>query len=178
MRQSKMIKVYCDRCGKEIIGRAFKVMEEVEAVDGLGHILVKFPKETHICDECQYKELTCGFKIGDQVITDDGRVGSIIDICTCDTCKERGFYEPEVQYHNGETDYIMISAKNNGFKNFYKIGDQIFGNLDEERLVLRIATRREELEELEAQLAVVNKLKNNQLYLNNYGYKSGLIYQI
>lgn len=156
-----MIKVYCDECGKEITGNINKIIREVQFLDDLNRVIQVLPEEILICDECQYNELTYGFKIGDEVITNDGRVGEIIDICTCDACKKRGFYEPEIQYNNGETDYIMISAKNNGFKNFYKIGDRVFGNLDEERLVLRIVARKEEMEELEAQLAVVQKLKNN-----------------
>ena len=156
-----MIKVYCNKCGKEITSNVNTITEEIQAIDCRDNVVATFKNTVHYCDECQYEDLTCGFKVGDEVITNDGRVGEIIDICTCDACKERGFYEPEVQYNNGETDYIMISAKNNGFKNFYKIGDRVFGNLDEERLVLRIAARREELEELEAQLTVVNKLNNN-----------------
>ena len=82
-----MIKCFCDKCGKEITGSAKKVVEEIEAVDLYSNTIVKFPKVTHICDECQ-DDLTCGFKVGDQVITDDGRVGTITDICTCEQCKK------------------------------------------------------------------------------------------
>lgn len=34
------------------------------------------------------------FKVGDKVVTVYGETGVIVDICTCDNCKERGFYEP------------------------------------------------------------------------------------
>ena len=156
-----MIKVYCDKCGKEITGNVNKVFEEEKATDAQGNVIMIFPKVTHICDECQYEELTCGFKVGDQVITCDGRVGSIIDICTCDRCKERGFYEPEVEYNNGDTDYITIGNKNNEFKYYYKIGDRIFGNLDDKNLLSRMKTLKEEMQEVEARLAVIHKLKNN-----------------
>ena len=46
------------------------------------------------------------FHVGDEVITDDGRVGKITSICTCDRCKTRGFYEPTVDFHDGYHNYI------------------------------------------------------------------------
>ena len=154
-----MIKIYCNKCGKEITGNINTVTEETQAIDCRDNVVATWTDTVHYCDECQYEDLTCGFKVGDEVITYDGCVGEIIDICTCDRCRERGFFEPEVQYNNGEIDYIMISDKNNGFKNFYKIGDRVFGNLDDGRLLARILGLREELEDLEAQLKVVEKLK-------------------
>ena len=160
-----MIKFYCDKCGKEITGNVNTVVEETQAVDRQDNVVATWTDTVYYCDECQYEELNYGFKIGDEVITYDGRVGSIIDICTCDRCKERGFFEPEVQYNDGGTDYIMISAKNNGFKDFYKIGDQIFGNLDDRRLLARILGLREELKDLEEQLTVVNKLKKITIHI-------------
>ena len=162
-----MIKIYCDKCGKEITGSVIKVMEEIEAVDGLGHVLVKFPKETHICDECQYNELTCGFKVGDKVITDDGRVGIIKSICDCERCKKRGFYEPGVEMTIGNDQmWITDTDKKNGFIGFYQIGDQVFGNIDadaEKRVRERISDLRHELVEYESQLNVLLDLKNNML---------------
>lgn len=157
-----MIKYFCDKCGKEIVGNVNMIAEETEAVDCHDNIVMKWHTETHICDECQYSELTCGFKVGDEVITSKGRVGKIIDICTCDECKERGFYEPEVEFDDGDTDYIMMSAKRNGFKYFYKIGDQIFGNLDDSDLIDRLIALRDEMKKLETQLNVINKLRNTQ----------------
>lgn len=162
-----MIKVYCNKCGKEITGNIHKVIEEVEAVDALGTVLVKFPQEVHYCDECQYKELTCGFKVGDQVITSTGKVGKITSICTCDRCKERGFYEPNVEVEIGTGSiWITDNDKRVDFRSFYQIGDQIFGNIDKDCIIDDIERKRdeirnnhEELMELKAQLAVVNKLK-------------------
>ena len=162
-----MIKVYCDRCGKEIIGKTFKVIEEVEAVDGLGHVLIKFPKEIHICDECQYNEMTCGFKVGDQVITDDGRVGIIESFCDCESCKKRGFYEPKIKMEIGNYQiWITDTDKKNGFMNFYKIGDQVFGNIDKESTLNDIKYKKDEIKSyqkelirLKEQLNVVKKLK-------------------
>lgn len=165
-----MIKVYCDKCGKEITGNVNKVMEQIEVTDALGCTLLTLPKETHICDECQHNELTCGFKVGDQVIMDDGRVGVIVDICDCESCKRRGFYEPRVKMEIGEGQiYITDTDKKNGFISFYKIGDQVFGNLDEKWLLDVIKGKKEELHnmkhnllELEVQLNVVRTLQRRQ----------------
>ena len=154
-----MIKYFCDRCGKEITGNVNKIVEDVPVVDTLGATLCKFDRVIHICDECQHNELTCGFKVGDKVITSDGRVGEIFEICTCDECRKRGFFEPTVEFDDGDMDYITISAKKNGFKYFYQIGDKVFGNLDDGYLLDRISCLKGELQQLESQLAVVNKLK-------------------
>jgi uncharacterized protein (UPF0218 family) len=103
------------------------------------------------------------FKVGDKVVTDDGRVGIITDICTCDSCKKRGFYEPKVKLEVGIGDiWITDTCKNNGFINFYSIGDQVFGNIDEkcfDRIKEQISERKRELVELEAQLNVIQSLK-------------------
>lgn len=147
-----MIKYYCDKCGKEIADD-----ENIEVKEG---------QIFHYCNECQYNALTCGFKIGDQVITDDGRVGTITDICTCEKCKERGFYEPKIKTEVGLYDiWITDTDKNNGFMSYYKIGDQVFGNVDEEeeeRLKEDIHTRKSEIIGLEAQLNVLKELKEEK----------------
>lgn len=70
------------------------------------------------------------FNIGDEVITDDGLVGKIIDICTCERCEERGFYEPVVDFGDGYNNYITHWDNVDGYSQYYKIGDYIFGNLD------------------------------------------------
>lgn len=161
-----MIKVYCDECGKEITGAVHKIIEEIEAVDATGAVLVTFPKEMHICDECQYNDPTCGFKVGDQVITSDGRVGVIKDICDCDLCQDRGFYEPKVKMTIGNDEiWITDTDKENGFIRFYKIGDRVFGNVNKEAIKdIResIADVRHELVEYESQLNVLLDLTNNR----------------
>lgn len=127
-----MIKIYCDKCGKEITDNVNKEVEETEAIDAYGTVVSKWKDVIHYCDDCQYGDLTCGFKVGDQVITDDGRVGKITYICDCDRCKKRGFYEPRVEMTIGNSQiWITDIDKANGFISFYKIGDQIFGNIDE-----------------------------------------------
>ena len=165
-----MTKVYCDRCGKEITGNVNKVVEETEAVDCLGSAVTKWITEVHYCDECYDKELFCDFKVGDQVITSTGKVGTIIDICTCNKCKDRGFYEPVVKVEIGNG-LILITDndKRVNFRSFYKIGDHIFGNIDEDCVLYDIQSQKkyiqeqqEKLIQLEAQLDVIKKIQQNQ----------------
>ena len=66
--------------------------------------------------------------IGDKVIHIDGRKGEIISICTCERCKLRGFFEPKVKWGSDDYEYITDSDEREGFKNFYKIGENIFEN--------------------------------------------------
>ena len=145
-----MIKYFCDRCGKEITGNAGVTADSA-----------------CLCEECMENELTYGFKVGDEVIISTGKVGKIIDICTCNQCKERGFYEPvvEVEIGNGSI-WITDNDKRVGFKSFYKIGDQVFGNLDEDGVLQDISTTKREIRELQeeliqynAQLNIVKKMK-------------------
>ncbi len=162
-----MIKIFCDKCGKEITDNVNTIKEEAEAVSG-GRVVGKFTSASYqYCDECMKNGLTCGFKVGDKVITSTGKVGTITDICTCDKCKERGFYEPKVEVKIGNGDiYITDNDKRANFRSFYKIGDKVFGNIDEDDVLYNIKSTKEqikelqsELIELEAQLNVVKMLK-------------------
>ena len=166
-----MIKVFCDKCGKEITDNVNKVIEETEAKNCYGNTLMKFASASYqYCDECMENGLTCGFKVGDEVITSTGEVGRIISFCTCQLCKERGFYEPTVEVVIGnDAMHITDSDKRNGFSSFYKIGDQVFGNIDEDAIKDSIKFVKEqvyklesELIELTSQLDVVKILKRNQ----------------
>lgn len=48
-----------------------------------------------------------GWEIGDLVMHANGDVGVITDICKCDQCEERGFYELAVNWHNDDcSDFI------------------------------------------------------------------------
>lgn len=174
-----MIKYFCDRCGKEIkIEDGYTIPPRKKNENGIMH---------HggflICQDCYHKwcevldrvsdndfvhmtdneleSYRCDFKVGDGVITSTGKVGIITNICTCNRCKERGFYEPTAEMNDGETKYITISDKENGFKSYYAIGNHRFGNLDEASVLSDIATAKQELAGLEAQFLVVQKLKNN-----------------
>lgn len=59
---------------------------------------------------------------GDFVETMDVRVGYIKDICRCEKCAERGFYEPTVHFTDGEEDAITKYEAENGFKGYKRIG--------------------------------------------------------
>ena len=163
-----MIKVFCDKCGKEITDNVNTVTEETEAKSYDNTVLMKFAGVSYqYCNECMENELNCGFKVGDEVITSTGEVGIITDICTCQFCKERGFYEPTVEVESGnDAIYITDIDKRNGFSSFYKIGDQIFGNIDEDAvkdsiksITNQVYKLQSELIELNLQLDVINILK-------------------
>lgn len=150
-----MIKYFCDRCGNEFKSNGLVI--PVYARDGLG-VKTFFVDNKHLCAKCtdkfnmikdrlEYEEdifrtsdediglMEYDFKIGDEVITSDGCVGIIESICTCDKCKERGFYEPKVRKAKGAYDiYITDNDKRNGFSSFYKIGKYRFGNVDKDSI--------------------------------------------
>lgn len=155
-----MIKYFCDRCGKEIAGKVNEYTDTTEAINPhTQKVVATWKSVEHICDECEQKELTCGFKVGDEVITDDGRVGIITDICHRERCKKRGFYEPRVEMKLGSQIYITDTDKENGFISYYKIGDKVFGNIDDQYLHSHLKEFTEAIKEIEAQLDVIKKLR-------------------
>jgi hypothetical protein len=163
-----MIKIYCDKCGKEITGNVHAVEERIEAKDCQGAVITRFKGDTlHYCDQCQYEDLTCGFKVGDHVVTSSGQVGIITDICTCDQCKKRGFYEPKVEVTIGTGSiYITDNDRRVNFISFYRIGDHIYGNIDEDSVIDDIKSKKEEISdtqrelvELKQQLNTIKRLK-------------------
>lgn len=71
------------------------------------------------------------FNIGDIVITTDGGVGEIVDICKCDACKTRGFYELIwVEENEPGQQWITLYDAKNGFKDYHQIGKYIFNKLE------------------------------------------------
>ena len=124
---------------------------------------------THLCNECyeRYSQLhldihdflnfsekelnflEATFRVGDEVITSTGKVGTIVDICTCKNCQERGFYEPtvETKIGNGRI-YITDNDKRVNFRSFYKIGERVFGNIDKDKLLYDMKCINEEINDL------------------------------
>ena len=69
------------------------------------------------------------FKVGDRVITTRGEIGRINNICTCEKCKERGFFEPTWDdYTNEVRRNISNYEAENNFQGYYSIGEYKFGN--------------------------------------------------
>ena len=179
-----MIKYFCDRCGKE--SKIAYVMD-IYAYDALDIKIVQLGYK-HLCEECAKKLATIKdqlkheqdildmtdeeiellrytFKVGDKVITDDGRVGTITSICGCEKCKERGFYEPKVKMDVGvDQIWITDTDKKDGFRSFYQIGDRVFGSVDAEAskcIRERITELEYEVIQYKTQLNMIKKLENN-----------------
>lgn len=102
------------------------------------------------------------FNVGDEVITSEGIRGEIINVCDCDNCKERGFYEPV--YRDEEDDEMWISdyEARRGFNHFYRIGKYTFGNLHKEPVKSKIAYLEERLIQLRKQLALIEELEKEE----------------
>ena len=166
-----MIKYFCDRCGKET-EHGIKCIRDGKDLIHMCydcHTLlmsikdkIDIYKTSDVEKFCKMSDedielLRYTFKVGDKVITDDGRVGTITSICDCERCKKRGFYEPTVTFGNYR-EYISISDKNNGFKSFYSIGDRVFGNLDEDYVSNEIDECQKRMLQLYEQLGTIQEL--------------------
>lgn len=102
------------------------------------------------------------FNIGDEVITDDGRVGKITSICDCERCKERGFYEPTVIFEDGHDNYITHWDYTDNFGGYYKIGNYVFGNLDLDTVQNFIDRHEHMLQKLYKNKSVILRLMEDQ----------------
>lgn len=176
-----MIKYFCDRCGKET---KIAITMPIYVHDGKGNVISQIGSKD-ICEDCAKKlaevkdELVKKhylqdfllmsdedielfrymFKVGDKVITSDGRTGEITYICRCENCTRRGFYEPTITFDDGTTGYIMISDKNNEFKSYYKIGNHVFGNIDEEYIDKELEEISERYNQLVKQKGIILLMK-------------------
>ena len=182
-----MIRYFCDKCEKEICDITV-IVETQDVKDTKGVTIVSLQKKSHhLCKDCNEKFkrlhldiadfmkmsdkeldfLDCTFSVGDEVITSTGKVGEIVDICTCEQCQERCFYEPSVKVKIGNGDiWITDNDKRVNFRSFYKIGNRVFGNLDEDDVLYDIKDNTEQiysLQEVRAQLykqlEVIHKLQ-------------------
>lgn len=79
-------------------------------------------RETNMRKFSNAMMLAGNLREGDYVETVAGRVGYIKDICRCEECMRRGFYEPTVHFTDGEEDAITKYEAENGFKGYKRIG--------------------------------------------------------
>ena len=100
------------------------------------------------------------FNKGDAVITVMGEKGTIIDICRCSKCEQRGFYEPMCVMNDGSFDYITSEDALSGFDRFYRIGNHKFDHPFEENSVLeQIDYHTKTLKHLKVQLQVIRQIE-------------------
>ena len=103
------------------------------------------------------------FKIGDKVITSNGRRGTITKICDCDRCKARGFFEPRVSFDDNFPVWITDTDFHLGFTDFYSIGEYYFGNIDDtEPLEQRIEELQDEIAEIRGSIIAIKKLMQDK----------------
>lgn len=101
------------------------------------------------------------FDIGDKVVTTYGEVGKIVDICTCESCEKRGFYEP-MWVEDGFDDprYITCWEAETGFGEYYQIGKYRFNHVFNKLIItLDIKKHEDLLARRKKQLAVMEKLE-------------------
>ena len=101
------------------------------------------------------------FNIGDKVVTVYGEVGRIVDICKCEKCGERGFFEP-TWTEDGADDkqYISVYMANYGFLDFRQIGKYLFNNPFSKTMVkLEVERLERDLDIWKKRLAAIEELE-------------------
>ena len=101
------------------------------------------------------------FAVGDKVVTVYGEVGTIVDICTCEWCVERGFCEPIwIDDIAGKKNNITIADAGCGFDRFRQIGKYRFNSiLRKKAVLLDIEHYERALNRAKEQLAVIEELE-------------------
>lgn len=103
------------------------------------------------------------FKVGDIVITTRGEIGHIEEICYCELCAKRGFFEPTWRVENEVcARYITKCDAECGFDEFYRIGEYRFNEFNKSELYAEIASCEKELKKLKNQLAVIEQLDREE----------------
>ena len=96
------------------------------------------------------------FKVGDEVITVDGRRGTIKYLCDCNFCKSRGFLEPVWEDETGDEDHISCYEAKSNFEIYHKIGKYYFHPF-----------RRDEVEQgITYYEKLVNQMRNRLEYID------------
>ena len=107
--------------------------------------------------KCENEMMAYKFKPGDEVVTTEGVKGKIIDICDCQNCFDRGFFEPRWIDEAGNEQYIDLYQALNGFPSYHKIGDYIFNDFDKGEVLAEMASYERELKRLRKQLKVIEE---------------------
>ena len=100
------------------------------------------------------------FHIGDDVITTEGIRGKITNICTCQRCESRGFYEPFWTSKDNDYEHCIVKdiAEMN-FSGFYKIGKYRFNDFDKGEVLQSMAYHEKELKQLKKQWRLIEELE-------------------
>lgn len=106
------------------------------------------------------------FNIGDEVITVHGEKGEITDICDCEGCKKRGFYELTWEDEYEETHWITDYDAACDFKAYYKIGNHRFGSFEKAPVEDTIAIYERLLYKARKQILVIEEESNEEDHNN------------
>lgn len=115
------------------------------------------PEGRQVCPKCENDKSDYTFKVGDEVITTDGRRGVISNVCHCLNCYGRGFYEPTWIDDSGDYNYITLFDKECGFKGYYKIGEHKFHDFDKSEVLIQMSRHEKELKKLRGQLKLIEE---------------------
>lgn len=99
------------------------------------------------------------FNVGDEVIAVNGEKGYITYICHCERCAERGFFEPSWEDDCGEMHYISNYEAENGFVNYYSVGNYRFNSFRKDMLEEKLAYYEDITKRLKKQLRLINELE-------------------
>jgi hypothetical protein len=102
------------------------------------------------------------FNVGDEVIDTEGVKGAVTDICECNRCKQRGFFELEWMDDQDEFHYITDHMAKNCFVDFYKIGNYRFSNFRKDWVLDDIERAEAELALLRKRLEVIEELEKGE----------------
>lgn len=106
--------------------------------------------------------MKCDFKVGDKVIRADGLSGEIVFCGFRRCCKSKSYLEIHIKYEDGTDDYISYDDIQRNFDRFYQIGDRIYGNSFLDGLIDHQTTLKEELQEINRRIAVMQSLKEKK----------------
>lgn len=98
------------------------------------------------------------FKVGEEVIDTYGRKGTIIEVCHCEQCEARGFYEPIIEWEYCLTpDMPSNLAEAKGFPSIHSIGNRIFNDYELDFAKSEILKYQDEIKACEEQIKYISQ---------------------